>query len=51
MPPTTDFNGRKTITKYVNLLEADKKMYEAEKKVHVVIIMALSQEILHTFKK
>ncbi|KAJ0683464.1 hypothetical protein HanPI659440_Chr16g0658571 [Helianthus annuus] len=49
--PTHDFEGRPRRTAYVNMQEADKKMYGAEKRALAAIKMSLPDSIKHTFKK
>ena len=49
--PTHDFEGRQRVTAYVNMNDAEKKMYEAEKKALAAIKMSLPDSIKHTFKR
>ncbi|KAJ0582505.1 hypothetical protein HanHA300_Chr04g0152981 [Helianthus annuus] len=49
--PTHDYEGRPRRTDYVNMQEADKKMYEAEKRALAAIKMSLPYGIKHIFNK
>ncbi|KAM0050154.1 hypothetical protein Hdeb2414_s0008g00294311 [Helianthus debilis subsp. tardiflorus] len=49
--PVHDFEGRPRLAAYVNMQEADKKMYEAKKRALAAIKMSLPDSIKHTFKK
>ncbi|KAJ0499674.1 hypothetical protein HanLR1_Chr13g0506491 [Helianthus annuus] len=49
--PVHDFEGRPRRTDYVNMKEADKKVYEAEKRALAAIKSSLPDSIKHTFTK
>ncbi|KAJ0556863.1 putative transcription factor interactor and regulator CCHC(Zn) family [Helianthus annuus] len=49
--PVHDFEGRRRRTDYMNMNEADKKVYEAEKRVLAAIKSSLPDSIKHTFTK
>ncbi|MFS8007019.1 putative transcription factor interactor and regulator CCHC(Zn) family [Helianthus anomalus] len=49
--PVYDFEGRPRVTAYVNMKEADKKVYEAEKRALAAIKTSLPDSIKHTFTK
>ncbi|KAJ0796097.1 hypothetical protein HanPI659440_Chr04g0158231 [Helianthus annuus] len=49
--PTHDFEGRQRVTTYVNMKDAEKQMYEAEKRALVAIKISLPDGIKHTFKR
>ena len=49
--PVHDFEGRPHRTAYVNMKEADKKVYEAEKRALAAIKTSLPDSIKHIFNK